>query len=320
MTTVGFEPLRGFLKSARGRSQEEIIIAFLDVIIEADEVADEGSVLINHPVEKKLMVFNEGDFLFKKGHLNAKKRDEWPKEFGYFDGVAGRCFRERRTKTFSKADPRKQDRPDFFGTSPIQNMICIPILTGGAEPFGVVCFHNNVENKRFGQDRAEALEHCVDVLALALHTPHPELQLENNVFIVHGRDNESLLELQLILRENNVRPRVLINERKGPNAILESLEDLIRRCKGGFVLASPDDEGRLKGSADEFAARVRENVMFETGLLFARFRRTDRVVILLKKPLPLPSDLAGVNYESYTNIRDIEKKIVSYLQDWRLIS
>ena len=58
-----FWAFRRFLKAARGRSQEEIIIEFLASTVLNDSVSENGSVLINHPQKKVLITFNEGDFL-----------------------------------------------------------------------------------------------------------------------------------------------------------------------------------------------------------------------------------------------------------------
>ena len=97
-----------------------------------------------------------------------------------------------------------------------------------------------------------------------------------------------------------VTPRVLKNKNKGARSILDELESLIRVCKAGFILATPDDEGHLRGSSDPLAERARENVIFETGLLFAKFREFERVAVLLKRPLKLPTDLDGIVYELST--------------------
>ena len=96
------------------------------------------------------------------------------------------------------------------------------------------------------------------------------------------------------------------------------MEDLIRICKAGFILATPDDEGRLASSEDKLAPRARENVIFETGLLFAKYREFERVAILLKKPTKLPSDLAGITYEEFSTVSELEAKIVQKLRRWGL--
>lgn len=317
MESSSLAPLRGFLRGARGRSQEQIIIEFLDMVVNVDLSADHGSVMINHSRQKKLVLFNEGDFLFRRNLLDSTKRGQWPAEFTYYEGVAGRCFRYKTTQVFDKD---KLDKAEFVGSSPICNMVCIPIITNHADPFGVVCLHNDDSTRKFSKEQIDRLEAYVDVLALALHTPHPELQLEKNVFIVHGRDTDALRDLELVLRRKGVTPKVLADEDKSAQNLLSALEDLIRICKAGFILATPDDEGRLVLTGNEApSARARENVILETGLLFAKYREFGRVSILLKKPVKLPSDLNGVAYDEFTNIQELEAKIDVKLRNWCLI-
>lgn len=166
----------------------------------------------------------------------------------------------------------------------------------------------------------DALESCVDVLAIALHNPLPELNLEKNVFIVHGRDEDALKDLQLLLFRYQVKPRVLANTNRGPNSILDELEVLIRTCRAGFILLTPDDEGRLRSDAGAtLIPRARENVIFETGLLFAKFRKFERVLLLLKEPTQLPSDLNGISYERYRqSVSEIESRLAASLDEWGL--
>lgn len=316
--TITFDGrIMGFLQASRGRSQEEIIIEFVRAVIEINPVADEGSVLINHPKIKKLVLFNENDFLFKRKMLDAKAH--WPRIFKYTDGIAGRCFREATVQTYPSQRPDADD--DFIGRSPIKNMVCIPIITRkGGSPFGVACFHNNDAKRPFSAADERVLRAYTDILALALHTPHPELQLDRNVFIVHGRDKTSLRGLKDILRAYGVTPKVLQEEDKNVKSILGALEELIRTCKAGFVLATPDDVGRL-ASDKEMAPRARESVVFEMGLLLAKFREFERVAILVKHPLKLPSDLDGITTERFDDIREpqLARAIRRKLVNWQLI-
>jgi predicted nucleotide-binding protein len=310
--------LKGFLQAALGCSQEDLIVTFLDAIINVDEFVDSGSVLIHNPGEKKLVVFNKADFLFKKKFLDPKRRKFYPTEFGYFDGIAGRCFRTEEPQVY----PSKTDKgldAEFVGDSPIKNMICVPILTGGKRPFGVVSFHNNDPNKRFQKRDVAMIESYVDILAVALHMPHPELNLGKNVFIVHGRDEDSLRDLENLLKQHSVIPRVLERENKNAKSILYAIEELLTMCTAGFVLVTPDDEGRRKSPKSKLEPRARENVIFEMGMLFAKFREFARVAVLLKKPAKLPSDLAGIIYAEFKSVRDIEDKIVDRLHEWELL-
>jgi hypothetical protein len=319
MTTLSLTSLKSFLRAARGRSQEQIIVEFLAILIAEDETIDQGSVLINYPHEKKLVLFNEGDFLFSKKFLDPGKRRDYPTEFNYYSGIAGRAFREKDTKLYSAA-AGKDSQADFLGQSPISNMICVPIMLQnlGEDPFGIICVHNNDINKRFDSDEIEKIESYVEALAFALKASFPKILLEKNVFIVHGRDSKSRAELEALLYKLGVKPRILKDEQKNAQGILPAIEQLIKICAAGFILVTPDDEGRLFGSNENFMPRARENVIFEMGLLFSAFREFGHAAILLKKPVTMPSDLSGIAYEEFTEIADIEGRIRSKLEGWGL--
>jgi predicted nucleotide-binding protein len=308
------DPLRDFFRAARGCSQERIIIEFLEAVIGAEDLIDSGSVLITDQHNERLVLFNEEEVLFRKRILDPLKKAQWPSEFSFYGSAAGKSLRTRSPVDYVRGQGGDNE---FFGQSPIENMVCIPIDMGGERPFGVVCFHNNVPGKKITPEFKDVLEAYADALAVALHTPHPELQIEKNIFIVHGRDRESRQELENILYRHGATPKVLADEDKNAQSILVALEDLIRTCKAGFILMTPDDEGRLRGE-DTRLHRARENVIFETGLLFARFREFERVCLLLKEPTKLPSDLAGITYESFQSVRDIEAQVVTKLHKWKI--
>jgi hypothetical protein len=319
MPALSLTSLKSFLRASRGRSQEQIIVEFLQVLIAEDETIDQGSVLINYPHEKKLVLFNEGDFLFSRNFLDPGQRRDYPTEFNYNSGIAGRAFREKGTKSYS-ATAGKDPQADFLGKSPISNMICVPIMLHnlGEEPFGIVCVHNNDVNKPFNSEEIEKIESYVEALSFALRASFPKILLEKNVFIVHGRDSKSRAELEALLYKLGVKPRILKDEQKNAQGILPAIEQLIKICAAGFILVTPDDEGRLFGSNENFMPRARENVIFEMGLLFSAFREFGHAAILLKKPVTMPSDLSGIAYEEFTEIADIEGRIRSKLEGWGL--
>jgi predicted nucleotide-binding protein len=327
--------LKHFLESARGQSQEDIILLFLDAVRDKSGLIEDASVLIDHPEQEKLVVFD---------HRFLDPRKPWENEFRYSRGttkaLAVHCYiRRRKTEYPPRTQEEKDDAAQLVGRSDIKNMVCVPImLMNDRSPFGVACFHNSDPDKKFSEKDGETLESYVDVLALALHMPHPEIQLEQNVFIVHGRDETSLKDLEVLLLRHNVRPIILKHEERNAQSILESLELTLRKCKAGFILVTPDDEGRFKERStlrslfnrpffgltvarskktnEPFEFRARENVIFETGLLFSKFRQSKRVAILLQKPAVLPSDLKGILYDEFRTINDIEARITARLQSW----
>lgn len=86
--------------------------------------------------------------------------------------------------------------------------------------------------------------------------------------------------------------------------IIEALEYYIKKVKYGIVLATPDDIGYNKEQEGNKKYRVRQNVVFEMGMLYAYLQRQN-VFVLLKETTDLemekPSDIDGIIYEKYVN-------------------
>ena len=318
--------LGGFLKASRGKAQEDVVFDFLRSLIDRDPIIDNGSILINYPQEQKLRLFQKETLLSQK--FLDPRSSNWEDEFSYRGnivagrGVAVRCFLERRTRIYESTTGQQSD---LIGNSPIKNMICVPIMLGNLEeaPFGVVCFHNDDPQRKFTPAEGEIVEACVDVLSLALHASYPKILLERNVFIVHGRDSNARAQLENLLLKSGVTPKTLRDEERVGQLILPAIENLIRACAAGFILITPDDEGRLRDPDNPdcaFTLRARENVLFETGLLFAQKRPHDRVAVLVKRGTTLPTDLQGMLYYDFDEIENIDGKIRGLLGSWKLVS
>jgi predicted nucleotide-binding protein len=142
--------------------------------------------------------------------------------------------------------------------------------------------------RKFGQPRALA-----KAVARALGWPQ---RLQS--FIVHGHDKPALLELKNFI-QNSLKlcePVVLAERPSGGATIIEKLEKYGDDIDVVFVLATPDDVGRRKGTPVS-RSRARQNVIFELGYFFGKVhRRSGRVVVLHKGDLDLPSDINGVIY------------------------
>jgi len=159
------------------------------------------------------------------------------------------------------------------------------------------------------------------VLANELQRSPKRLNLEQaKIFIVHGRDELALAQLKSLLLEKNVQPIVLKDTPKTGPEILDKLEEEIGRCAGGFILLTPDDEGRLRNTQQQLVERARQNVIFESGYLLAQFRDARRVCFLVQRPVEMPSDLKGLLYEEFETIDRSRGRILSVLEEWQLIS
>ena len=122
-----------------------------------------------------------------------------------------------------------------------------------------------------------------------------------DVFVVYGHDHDARTQLEAMLRRWNLDPLILEQLPSEGTTLIEKLEKYAREdVRFAVVLATPDDEGHVKGRPDESRYRARQNVVLELGLLLAKLGRS-RVAILLKdqETMERPSDLQGLIYLAF---------------------
>lgn len=136
------------------------------------------------------------------------------------------------------------------------------------------------------------------------------------IFLVHGHDREARDQLELVLMRLGLQPFILQNADGGSKTIIEALEQHIyEEAAFGIVLLTPDDFGypKTKGEADR-QPRARQNVILEMGMIMAALGR-ERMVILKKGALELPSDANGILYIEFNDhAREIVPKLAQRLQ------
>lgn len=140
-----------------------------------------------------------------------------------------------------------------------------------------------------------------------------------HIFIVHGHDEEARDQLELALRRLGLEPFILMNSSGGGKTIIEALEGKIGRdytSDFGIVLMTPDDFGYSKKDGQEKAEpRARQNVILEAGMLLSSLTR-ERMAIIVKGHLELPSDLQGIIHLGYNeHIREIIPKLCQRLKE-----
>jgi len=120
-------------------------------------------------------------------------------------------------------------------------------------------------------------------------------------FIVHGHDHHALLELKNYLQNtlHFSEPIILQEKPSGANTVIEKFEKHAKDIDVAFVMLTPDD---LVDPAQTTTGRARQNVLFELGYFVGALgRKTGRVLLLAKKGVEIPSDLAGIIYIDITN-------------------
>ena len=139
-----------------------------------------------------------------------------------------------------------------------------------------------------------------------------------HIFVVHGHDEKSREQLELVLHKFGLEPFVLQNTSGGGLTIIESLEKMIgkeAKSSFGIVLLTPDDMGYAKKEGEtSVKPRARQNVILEMGMLLASLTR-ERVAILAQGYLEHPSDVAGILYIGFNDhVKEAVPKLVGRLQ------
>jgi len=118
---------------------------------------------------------------------------------------------------------------------------------------------------------------------------------EDNVFIVHGRDDHVKEKVAHFLRDLGISPIILHEQPNKSRTIIEKFEDHSSNVKYAVVLLTPDDLGGLNIEPNKQFPRARQNVVFEMGYFFGSLGR-GRVCALLSPEVERPSDIEGILY------------------------
>ena len=119
-------------------------------------------------------------------------------------------------------------------------------------------------------------------------------RVSNRVFVVHGRDEGTRSIVARFLESLDLEAIILQEQPNEGRTIIEKFEDY---ADVGYavVLCTPDDVGSLAEEQEKLRPRPRQNVVLEWGFFLGRLKR-NRVCVLLKGDVEIPSDYAGVVY------------------------
>jgi hypothetical protein len=126
-----------------------------------------------------------------------------------------------------------------------------------------------------------------------------EIGRATRLLLIHGR-NDDRYKLEVWLqRQLGITNITVMQEEYGAGLTLpEKFETLASRVDGAIALATPDDVG---GPADENTRpRARQNVWLEVGWFWGRLGR-NKVMVIRKANIEIPSDLQGLEYYSYND-------------------
>ena len=117
---------------------------------------------------------------------------------------------------------------------------------------------------------------------------------KKNVFIVHGRDEDTKSAVIKLLKGKGLIPKILHELPNSGKAIIEKLESHSNSIDYAIILLTPDDVGGIDKYKPTLKRRARQNVIFELGFFVAKLGRSK--VCAINKGVEIPSDYEGVVY------------------------
>ncbi|MDF2383875.1 nucleotide-binding protein [Nostoc ellipsosporum NOK] len=115
----------------------------------------------------------------------------------------------------------------------------------------------------------------------------------NEVFIVHGHDEEAKVKTARFIEKLGFRPIILHEQASSGKTIIEKIEEY-SNVGFGIILYTPCDKGGKKDDPT-LKGRARQNVVFEHGYLIGKIGRKN-VCALVKGDVETPNDISGVVY------------------------
>ncbi len=122
-----------------------------------------------------------------------------------------------------------------------------------------------------------------------------ESTLGNEVFIVHGHDDEAKETVARFVENFGIEAAILHEQANRGQTIPEKFEEHASKAAFAIILLTPDDVGASKDEIDNPKPRARQNVVLELGYFWGRLGR-GRVCVLHKGGVELPSDMQGLLY------------------------
>ncbi|MDB4077457.1 nucleotide-binding protein, partial [Porticoccaceae bacterium] len=146
-------------------------------------------------------------------------------------------------------------------------------------------------------ERLELIPESGPALGAPTQTAKPSGPIDRSkIFIVHGHDEATKLEVARFIEKIGFEPIILHEQASGSKTIIEKIE-AFSDVGFGVVIYSPCDVGKKNDESAELGGRARQNVVFEHGFLIGKLGRS-KVCPLVKGDVETPNDIAGVVYTS----------------------
>lgn len=143
------------------------------------------------------------------------------------------------------------------------------------------------------ESRAELLKCNVDSEIKSGDMKIEAQTITKNIFIVHGHDERTKLEVARVIEKLGLNPIILSEKPDEGQTIIEKFE-LHSDVGYAIILLTADDLGKTKTDSED-KYRARQNVILEMGYFIGKLGRS-KVLTLYESGVELPSDLHGIVY------------------------
>jgi len=129
-----------------------------------------------------------------------------------------------------------------------------------------------------------------------IETKHQqEESASKSVFIIHGHDDATKEKVARFIEKLGLDAIILHEQVNKGLTIIEKFEEYSKNASFAIALFTPDDISYPLGKDDNKRPRARQNVVLEMGYFVGSLGR-ERVCVLYKGDVELPSDILGVVY------------------------
>lgn len=118
------------------------------------------------------------------------------------------------------------------------------------------------------------------------------------VFVVHGHDDLAKTSVAKFIEKMGLEAIILHEQPNNGKTIIEKFEANAADVSFAVVLLTPDDVAAPSANPDASRFRARQNVILELGYFCGALGR-DRVCVLYKGEVEIPSDYLGVIYTPF---------------------
>jgi predicted nucleotide-binding protein len=135
----------------------------------------------------------------------------------------------------------------------------------------------------------------------------------DEVFIVHGHDEAAKHAIARFVAKFDIEPTILDEQVNRGQTIIDKFEEHAGEAGFAIVLLTPDDVGKSEDETDDPKPRARQNVILELGYFLCGLGR-ERVCVLYKEGVELPSDIHGILYVLMDNSDEWQLKLGQEMQ------